>query len=793
MTRFSWAPMVAAVLVGAAIVASVAAASPFDPPYPARIDFPAPQFDSVGTFIAGTGYSPEGIAVSGDTFYAGSTATGEIIKGNLKTGAFDRAWVPASPNQPSALHRGVLGLLVDDHNRLWAAGSYGLAQAGPPAVVNTGEVFVYDATSGQLLAAYPVTNAASKFINDITITNNVVYISNTLAASPGADVQFKIPLGPGGALPPGGEVSGGEPAPTNPSPAIPVPTPGFTGADGIDTLPNGNVIMNSVTGTSNGDMVVVDATTGVVTPIVVTAEPGRVPKPLLSGDGVALDGTILYYPENRTDVALCPAPDVTLPCPGDIAAVRLNPPDYTTATVVARLNSPAGSGLPPLRSPANTEQLGHFIYVISRQLINNPVTGLPITTPVQTFIEKIPKLPVIASGSAVSAVEGSAFSGAVATGTDPSTAPLTATIDWGDGTPASTGTVVKSGESFTASGNHTYAHEGSYTVTTTISDGVTGSSLTTATATATVANAPILVSANPLSGVEGAAVSGVVASFTHAEVGATAADFTATIDWGDGSPVSTGTVTAAGSGFTVSGSHTYADEGSYKVTVNVVDRDGSTGTATGTATIADAPLTAGLIKASCSSVPCAVTFAFIDGNPGATVADFTATINWGDGTSSAGVVTASGGGFLVSGSHRYFDHGGGHAITITVTDDGGSTVSAKAPAATAMLLGKKHHGRDDDNDQLFVVVASCSTGTATALLNGVPVRNGDVVRLKLIRRGDQKVRREDGHLSISATSFQLVVTCTDAAGNQGSASASPVFKTRGHDDDENDFRHHWGD
>ena len=290
-------------------------------------------------------------------------------------------------------------------------------------------------------------------------------------------------------------------------------------------------------------------------------------------------------------------------------------------------------------------------------------------------------------------------------------------------------------------------------------------------------------------------MSGVVASFTHADAAATASDFTATIDWGDGSAMSTGTITAAGNGFTVAGSHTYADEGSYKVTVNVVDKDGSTGTATGTATIADAPLTAGLIKALCSSVPCTVSFAFTDGNPGATVADFTATINWGDGTSSAGVVTASGGGFLVTGSHVYRDHGGGHAISVTVTDDGGSTVTARAPVATAMLLGKKHHGRDDDddNEQFFVVVATCSSGTTTALLNGIPVRNGDVVKLKLIKKGDQKVRREDGHLSISAKSFLLVVTCTDAAGNQSSASASPVFKRRGHDQDEEEFRHHWGD
>jgi hypothetical protein len=40
-----------------------------------------------------------------------------------------------------------------------------------------------------------------------------------------------------------------------------------------------------------------------------------------------------------------------------------------------------------------------------------------------------------------------------------------------------------------------------------------------------------------------------------------------------------------------------------------------------------------------------------------------------------------------------------------------------------------------------------------------------------------------------------VVTCTDAAGNQSSASASPVFKKHGHDEDEDekDGRHHGDD
>jgi hypothetical protein len=644
-------------------------------------------------------------------------------------------------------------------------------------------------------------------MNDITIAHNAVFVSNTTAFVPAAagaptnDVQLEIPLGPGGALPPGDTPpSGNQGCPTplstatcpsykNPA-VIVLPTPNFTGADGIDTLPNGNVLFTSIAGIANGQMISMDPVTHAFTTITVTAadRAGTTIPPLLSLDGVTLDGNMLYAPENRTDTATCPAPNTTVLCPGDWAAIHLDAPNYLTGEVIARLNSPSGSGLPPLRSPANMEQLGHSVYGITRVVSANPVTGASNVT--QTFIERLDKVPLTATGSPVAAVEGASFSGQVATVADPNNGPLsgdypqngssaagyTATINWGDGTAMSVGTVSGTDSQIGVAGGHTYAEEGSYTVTTTVSDAATGESLVTATSTATVADAPITAKGTTITGAEGAVASGVVATFTDP---GTASDFTATINWGDGS-TSTGTVAAAATGFQVTGSHTYVDEGTHPISVSIKDVGGSTATATGTATIGDAALTAGLVKAPCATSPCTATFGFTDANPGATVADFAATINWGDGSTSPGVVTAATTGFVVTGSHTYQAPGGGHAVSFKVTDDGGSTVSGSAPAATAALVPKHHQSEGDA--QAFTVVATCSGGSATAALNGVPVSNGDVVQLHLIKKGDQRVRHEDGHLKISATSFQLVVTCTDTAGNQGSASAVPVFKTHGDDD-----------
>ena len=77
-------------------------------------------------------------------------------------------------------------------------------------------------------------------------------------------------------------------------------------------------------------------------------------------------------------------------------------------------------------------------------------------------------------------------------------------------------------------------------------------------------------------------------NFTDANPTATTADFSVSIDWGDGSPSTTGSVTLNSGTFTVTGSHLYTEEGSYTVKVTVSDDGGSTTYKSGSATVADA-------------------------------------------------------------------------------------------------------------------------------------------------------------------------------------------------------------
>ncbi len=76
-------------------------------------------------------------------------------------------------------------------------------------------------------------------------------------------------------------------------------------------------------------------------------------------------------------------------------------------------------------------------------------------------------------------------------------------------------------------------------------------------------------------------VNGDLATFTDSVANTAPSDYTASIDWGENSPPTSGTVESNGNGFTVTGAHTYDNAGSYTVTVTVaVNGNSSQGTAT---------------------------------------------------------------------------------------------------------------------------------------------------------------------------------------------------------------------
>jgi hypothetical protein len=220
----------------------------------------------------------------------------------------------------------------------------------------------------------------------------------------------------------------------------------------------------------------------------------------------------------------------------------------------------------------------------------------------------------------------------------------------------------------------------------------------------TIADQAITATGTNISTTEGHVFSGPVATFTDPTTFATSGEYTATIDWGDGSssPADGQPVTISGpigGLFTVSGSHTYREEGPYTVRVHITDTD-STNAAdvTSTATVLDAVLTA---SPAClaNSLPTyngpTATFTDAAGPSFGTLDDFSATINWGDGKITAGTVTGNNGGpYTVSGLHTYATTGY-FTITTSIKDVGGATamVSCKvlsftfAPGGGSFVIG----------------------------------------------------------------------------------------------------------
>ena len=159
--------------------------------------------------------------------------------------------------------------------------------------------------------------------------------------------------------------------------------------------------------------------------------------------------------------------------------------------------------------------------------------------------------------------EGETFERAVSF-TDDDSESWSATVDYGD----------DDGDDFAEVGtsfdfSHSYAQNGEYSLTVTVTDdaGATSSS----SATFVVNNVAPSVDAGP-----GGVFDGGVFEYSGSFADPGADEWTATVDWGDGSPVEPLTL----DGMTFDLSHTFAGGGPYTLKVTVTDSDGGSGVGT---------------------------------------------------------------------------------------------------------------------------------------------------------------------------------------------------------------------
>ncbi|HKG19679.1 MAG TPA: hypothetical protein VKB00_08070, partial [Candidatus Limnocylindrales bacterium] len=192
-----------------------------------------------------------------------------------------------------------------------------------------------------------------------------------------------------------------------------------------------------------------------------------------------------------------------------------------------------------------------------------------------------PNYPPVLLGSTttIRPFSGVPFSGEVASFSDPdlleSPADFSARIDWRDGTPSETGLVMGDSGSFAVRGGaHTFAVPGLYPVLVVVTETATGATsygFTLVEVVAPPTNRPPVVAGTTIDATSAIPFSGTIATFDDPDYGEMPADFSASIDWGDGTPLDAASISGGDGSFAVDGTHTYAAPGTYTITVLVTE------------------------------------------------------------------------------------------------------------------------------------------------------------------------------------------------------------------------------
>jgi len=271
---------------------------------------------------------------------------------------------------------------------------------------------------------------------------------------------------------------------------------------------------------------------------------------------------------------------------------------------------------------------------------------------------------------------------------DSSAIDFTATVAWGDGTPATQVSINPAVNGlYQITAVHTYTADGSYAASVTLRDDDGNTQTTTST----------VAVGNLYAGVQGNLT---LASFSDTDPNATPSDFTVTLDWGDGN-TGTGTVTQSGTTFIINGNHTYPvdsldqPEESYQVGVSVHDVDGGMLTTATPVEVVRPPIA--MLVANLKTDPAVAltnvqVASFSEPDTSDTPAEFSVSIDWGDGTSpTSGTIVGSNGVFSVLGSHTYTAPGQ-YDVDVVLNQSWSVSSTAMTMAGLAWVSGQQIGG-----------------------------------------------------------------------------------------------------
>jgi hypothetical protein len=417
--------------------------------------------------------------------------------------------------------------------------------------------------------------------------------------------------------------------------------------------------------------------------------------------------------QDDSDGVFNAAPVLTSVADGVVTGSLISDPDsiYVVDFYANPSDDPSPQGRYYLTSTTiETDASGNAIFRVPY----TPFPGAPVLTATSTDANGVtsefsppfsePPLPlgyaISATGVTFTATTDKFFNGTVATFTStapmPTAADFTATIDWGDGSPSTTGTILAAPTGFIVVGSHTFEAANTLVPVTVSIAETDGAGSATGHSLANVVN-PVSVVPQSVDFVAGTFSSEVVASFSDSDPQAFPSQFTAQINWGDSSANTAGVISSDGAGFDITGSHAYNRAGSYDIIVTVTDARTS-GVALVLSSAQVNPVPPITIQTTNFAVIAGKRFRgtvanFTDGDPRTDPSFYTATIDWGDGsTPTTGTISGSNP-FTVTASHTFAAFSDTDIATITITDQNGRSVfgydrivDPPAPAATSPAL-----------------------------------------------------------------------------------------------------------
>lgn len=266
-------------------------------------------------FALPNGFRPEGIAIdSRARAYFGSLANGDVYRADLTTGQGAVFSAGPAAGTPS------LGMKVDGRGRLFVAGAFG------------GDARVVDTRTGQVLASYRLATRDSTFVNDVVVTPEMVWFTDSLQP-----VLYGLPIGPAGRLP-------------RPDQVVRLPlsgefesVPDEISSNGIETTPDGCGLL--VVNMTTGSLYRIDPRTGD------TRKADLGGETLVRGDGLLRHGRELFVVRNTTN---------------EIVVLRLDATGRRGA-VSRRITDPR------FRVPATVASYGNRLYLPNARFDTDPL------------------------------------------------------------------------------------------------------------------------------------------------------------------------------------------------------------------------------------------------------------------------------------------------------------------------------------------------------------------------------------------------------------------------------------